>query len=49
MKRQLNDDLKTLFTRSLRESQHSYAISQLFEHFPTITELLDVTEQQLNS
>lgn len=42
-------ELKRLLSESLRERQDSYVIQELFEEFPTITELMDVSEQQLMS
>ncbi|MFM9329410.1 RadC family protein [Paenibacillus mesotrionivorans] len=44
-----SEDLKSLLSQSLKEQQNSYTIQQLFEQFPTTTELLDVTEQQLTT
>lgn len=41
--------LKRLLSESLRERQDSYVIQELFEQFPTIPELMDVSEQQLMS
>ncbi|WP_339281299.1 DNA repair protein RadC [Paenibacillus sp. FSL H8-0282] len=41
------DDLRQLVSESLRESNDSYTIQELFERFPTVTELIDVSEQQL--
>ncbi|WP_029192852.1 RadC family protein [Paenibacillus harenae] len=46
---QHKENLKSLLSQSLREQQNSYTIQQLFEKFPTITELLDITEQQLTT
>lgn len=40
-------DLRKLLSESLRESCDSYTIQELFQRFPTTTELMDVTEQQL--
>jgi len=42
-----NENLKSLLSQLLRERQGSYTIQQLFEQFPTTSELLDATEQQL--
>lgn len=42
-----NEELKKLISESLREKPDSYTIQQLFEEFPTTTELMDVSEQQL--
>lgn len=44
-----NEELKRLISESLRERPDSYIIQQLFERFPTKTELMDVSEQQLLS
>ncbi|MGN7471069.1 RadC family protein [Brevibacillus sp. SAFN-007a] len=41
------EELKRLLSESLRERPDSYVIRELFEQFPTITELMDVSEQQL--
>ncbi|MET3290923.1 UNVERIFIED_CONTAM: DNA repair protein RadC [Brevibacillus sp. OAP136] len=41
------EELKRLLSESLRERQDSYVIQELFHQFPTTTELLDVSEQQL--
>ncbi|MHA7963712.1 RadC family protein [Paenibacillus sp. CAU 1782] len=49
MNTHFTENLKTLLSQSLREQQGSYTIQQIFEHFPTTTELLEVTEQQLIS
>ncbi|EAO7496475.1 hypothetical protein AKL48_25435, partial [Salmonella enterica] len=43
------EELKKLVSESLKESQDSYFIQELFHQFPTPTELMDVTEQQLRS
>ncbi|ASA23374.1 RadC family protein [Paenibacillus donghaensis] len=42
-----NEELKKLISESLRERPDSYPIQQLFEEFPTTSELMDVSEQQL--
>ncbi|WP_340010970.1 DNA repair protein RadC [Paenibacillus sp. FSL H7-0690] len=42
-----NEELKKLISESLRERPDSYAIQRLFQEFPTTTELMDVSEQQL--
>ncbi|OUS76587.1 hypothetical protein B1748_10835 [Paenibacillus sp. MY03] len=42
-----NEELKRLISESLRERPDSYLIQQLFEQFPTTTELMNVSEQQL--
>lgn len=41
------EELKRLISESLRENRDSYIIHELFQQFPTTTELLDVSEQQL--
>lgn len=43
------NELRQLVSESLRESNDSYTIQELFERFPTATELMDVSEQQLVS
>ncbi|MEK3885679.1 DNA repair protein RadC [Paenibacillus sp. PL2-23] len=43
------DDLINLISEVLRERADSYPIQQLLNQFPTIAELMDVTEQQLMS
>jgi DNA repair protein RadC len=48
MNTQYNENLKSLLSQSLRERQDSYTIQLLFEQFPTTSELLDATEQQLS-
>ncbi|MHA6530145.1 Mov34/MPN/PAD-1 family protein [Paenibacillus sp. BAC0078] len=45
----MNQEIKSLLLESLRESQDSYAIKELFEKFPITTELITATEQQLQS
>lgn len=42
-----NEELKRLISECLRERSDSYTIQQLFDQFPTTTELMDVSEQQL--
>ncbi|OPH60300.1 hypothetical protein BC351_17535 [Paenibacillus ferrarius] len=42
-----NEELKRLISESLRERPNSYLIQQLMEQFPTTTELMNVSEQQL--
>jgi DNA repair protein RadC len=44
-----NEELKRLISESLRERPDSYLIQQLFEQFPTTTELMNISEQQLIS
>ncbi|MFC3746795.1 hypothetical protein [Paenibacillus sp. GCM10012306] len=41
------NDLRQLVSESLRDSTDSYTIQGLFHRFPTATELMDVSEQQL--
>ncbi|OME02018.1 hypothetical protein BSK54_12490 [Paenibacillus odorifer] len=43
------NDLRHLVSQSLRESNDSYTIQELFERFPTASELMDISEQQLVS
>ncbi|MNB77187.1 hypothetical protein D3C75_238700 [compost metagenome] len=47
MRQAKEHDLRQLVSESLRESNDSYTIQELFERFPTATELMDVSEQQL--
>lgn len=47
--KQMNQELKNLVLESLREKQDSYTIKELFEKFPTATELITATEKQLQS
>lgn len=42
-------EIKTLLTQSLREKAGSYIIEALFNRFPTPTDLVDATEQELTS
>jgi DNA repair protein RadC len=42
-----NEELKKLISESLREQLNSYHVLQLFEQFPTTSELLDASEEQL--
>lgn len=42
-------NLRQLVSESLRESNDSYTIQELFQRFPSATELMDVSEQQLVS
>jgi hypothetical protein len=42
-----NEELKRLISEFLRDRPDSYPIQQLFEQFPTTTELIDVCEEQL--
>ncbi|WCR29483.1 DNA repair protein RadC [Paenibacillus thiaminolyticus] len=41
------EELKQLISESLRERPDSYTIQSLFEHFPTIPELMDASEPLL--
>ena len=38
---------KSLLTTTLREKDNSYIVSELFNRYPSIQELLDVTEEEL--
>lgn len=49
MRQVMENDLRQLVSESLRESNNSYTIQELFQRFPTATELMDVSEQQLVS
>lgn len=49
MRQGMENDLRQLVSESLRESNDSYTIQELFERFPTTSELMDVSEQQLVS
>lgn len=49
MRQAMENDLRQLVSESLRESNDSYTIQELFERFPTASELMDVSEQQLVS
>lgn len=42
-------EIKTLLTDSLREKQGSYLIDELFNHFSSVLDLIEVTEQELIS
>lgn len=42
-------EIKTLLTQSLREKAGSYIIEALFNRFPTPSDLVDATEQELTS
>jgi DNA repair protein RadC len=42
-------EIKTLLTQSLREKTGSYIIDALFNRFPTPSDLVDATEQELTS
>lgn len=41
--------LKKVLTEYLREKQDSYVIEEILKQFPTLKELMDVTEQELTS
>ncbi|MEK3879193.1 RadC family protein [Paenibacillus sp. FSL M7-0420] len=47
MNHNYSEELKKLISESLRERPDSYPIQQIFAEFPTTTELMDVSEQQL--
>lgn len=49
MRQDKEHDLRQLVSEPLRESNDSYTIQELFERFPTATELMDISEQQLVS
>lgn len=40
-------DLKSLLAYSLREKPGSYIVEEIFHRFPTLADLIDVTEQEL--
>ncbi|WP_127484295.1 RadC family protein [Paenibacillus ehimensis] len=40
-------DLKSLLAYSLREKPGSYIVEEIFQRFPTFSDLVDVTEQEL--
>lgn len=40
-------DLKSLLAYSLREKPGSYIVEEIFQRFPTLADLIDVTEQEL--
>lgn len=46
---QRNIELKSLLTDSLREKQGSYLIEELMNRFPSVSDLIEVTEQELIS
>jgi DNA repair protein radc len=46
---QRNIELKSLLTDSLREKQGSYLIEELMNRFPSVSDLIEVTEQELVS
>ncbi|MNW38754.1 hypothetical protein D3C74_158280 [compost metagenome] len=41
------DDLKSLLAHSLREKPGSYIVEEILNRFPTFSELIDITEQEL--
>lgn len=45
----LNDNttFKSLFATTLKEKEDGYVVSELFSRFPSLQELLDVTEEEL--
>lgn len=47
MSEYIHSEIKSLLAESLCEKQDSYIIEELFLRFPTTTELIDVTEQEL--
>ncbi|NTZ20977.1 DNA repair protein RadC [Paenibacillus sp. JMULE4] len=47
MSEYIPSEIKSLLAESLCEKQGSYIIEELFQRFPTTTELIDVTEQEL--
>ncbi|KAA9003921.1 DNA repair protein RadC [Paenibacillus spiritus] len=49
MRQNKENEFRQLVSESLRESNDSYTIQELFQRFPTATELIDVSEQQLVS
>ena len=40
---------KLLLATTIREKDNSYIVSEIFSRFPSIQELLDVTEEELLS
>ncbi|MFC5532232.1 RadC family protein [Cohnella yongneupensis] len=42
-------EIKRLISESLREKHDSYLIQEMFQQFPTTTELLEASEQQLTT
>lgn len=44
---QSNHHLKQLLTQSLREKPNSYIVNEIVERFPTISDLIHATEQEL--
>ncbi|MDH6671230.1 DNA repair protein RadC [Paenibacillus sp. LBL] len=45
----MDSELKELVSETLREKQDSYVIQELFRQFPTKTQLVNVSEQQLRN
>lgn len=43
------EDLKSLLAYSLREKPGSYIVEEILQRFPTFSELVDITEQELLS
>lgn len=41
--------IKTLFTEALAEKPDSYVVEQIFSRFPSLTDLMNVTEQELTA
>ncbi|MEK5394295.1 hypothetical protein [Paenibacillus sp. FSL K6-2859] len=46
---QRQNELKSLLTESLREKQGSYLIEEIMNRFPSVSDLIEVTEQELVS
>ncbi len=42
-----SSDLKSLLAYSLREKPGSYVVEEIFQRFPTLADLVDVTEEEL--
>ncbi len=42
-----HSELKSLLTDSMCEKQGSFIVEKIFEHFPTVSELAEASEQQL--
>lgn len=47
LKKSTPTDLKSLLAYSLREKPGSYIVEEIFRRFPTFSDLIDVTEQEL--
>lgn len=41
--------IKTLFAEALAEKPGSYVVEEIFSRFPSLIELMNVTEQELHS